>query len=309
MSGADSSIRATIDSSTIEWNGHVDSSSMFGTLQRFALSSCGISLHSNTEYGGLVTFDKEIEKHLSPALTGSPARHIRCLTRDIIRSQVGRRALTESLGILIDSLAAEALFGDPSEYPAGVILDFERSIAAISSTISNGGFPTDIIPLPSSAVKSERRRLVDSSAFGEPGADRLDDAEGQPGDGDRTSGGGVLPPTSARRAQEAITQGTERYRPDYRPLRMPLLALYAGQSPLERLWPRIPAAQQRQARGCAKANARWLQAAGPDDLRAQRPDATIEIWPDASHHLFLEHPQRTADAIQGFVAGLAPAAP
>lgn len=122
-------------------------------------------------------------------------------------------------------------------------------------------------------------------------------------------GGGVLPPTSARRAQEAITQGTERYRPDYRPLRMPLLALYAGQSPLERLWPRIPAAQQRQARGCAKANARWLQAAGLDDLRAQRPDATIEIWPDASHHLFLDHPQRTADAIQRFVAGLAPAAP
>ena len=64
MSGADSSIRTTIDSSTIEWNGHVDSSSMFGTLQRFALSSCGISLHSNTEYGGLVTFDKEGWSHL-----------------------------------------------------------------------------------------------------------------------------------------------------------------------------------------------------------------------------------------------------
>ena len=166
---------------------------MFGTLQRFALSSCGISLHSNTEYGGLVTFDKEIEKHLSPALTGSPARHIRGLTRDIIRSQVGRRALAESLGIPVDSLAAESLFGDPSEYPAGVVLDFERSIAALSSTISNGDFPTDIIPLPSLAVKSERRRFVDNYTLDEAGADRLDDAEGQPGEGDGTSDGGVLP--------------------------------------------------------------------------------------------------------------------
>ena len=138
---------------------------MFGTLQRFALSSCGISLHSNTEYGGLVTFDKEIEKHLSPALTGSPARHIRGLTRDIIRSQVGRRALSESLGIPIDSPAAEALFGDPSEYPAGVILDFERRIAATSATISNFDIPIDFIPLPSSAVKSERRRFVDGSVL------------------------------------------------------------------------------------------------------------------------------------------------
>jgi len=122
-------------------------------------------------------------------------------------------------------------------------------------------------------------------------------------------GGGVGMPTSARRAAQALMEGTERYRPDYRSLRMPLLALYAGQSPLDPLLPRIPAAQQRQARACARAIARWLQAAGPDDLRAQRPDATIEIWPDASHYLFLEHPQRTADAIQGFVAGLTPGAP
>jgi pimeloyl-ACP methyl ester carboxylesterase len=117
-------------------------------------------------------------------------------------------------------------------------------------------------------------------------------------------GGGVGYSTSAKRAAEALMQGTERYRPDYRPLRMPLLALYAGQSNLDRLLPSIPAAQQSQARACGQANVRWLQAAGPDDLRAQRPDATIEIWPDASHHLFLEHAQRTADAIQRFVAGL-----
>ncbi|MGA1303764.1 MAG: alpha/beta fold hydrolase [Cyanobium sp.] len=118
-------------------------------------------------------------------------------------------------------------------------------------------------------------------------------------------GGGVDYPTSAKQAAEALSQGTERYRPDYRPLRMPLLALYAGQSPLDRLLPSIPAEQQSQARACRQANARWLQAAGPDDLRTQRTDATIAIWPDASHHLFLEHPQRTADAIQRFVAGLA----
>lgn len=122
-------------------------------------------------------------------------------------------------------------------------------------------------------------------------------------------GGGVYPPTSAQRASEALALGTERYRPDYRPLRMPLLALYAGQSPLDPLWPRIPEAQKSQARACAQVNARWFQAAGSDDLRAQRPDATIEIWPDASHYLFLEHPQRTADAIAGFVAALKPASP
>lgn len=122
-------------------------------------------------------------------------------------------------------------------------------------------------------------------------------------------GGGVFVPTSAIRANEALSQGTERYRPDYRPLRMPLLALYAGQSPLDRVLPRIPAAQLSRARACRQTNARWLQAAGPDDLRAQRPDATITIWPDASHYLFLEHPQRTADAIQGFVAALKPASP
>jgi D-alanyl-D-alanine dipeptidase len=118
-------------------------------------------------------------------------------------------------------------------------------------------------------------------------------------------GGGVDYSTSTMQATEALSQGTERYRPDYRPLRMPLLALYAGQSPLDRLLPSIPASQQSQARACRQANARWSQAAGPDDLRAQRPDATVAIWPDASHHLFLEHPQRTADAIQRFVAGLA----
>jgi pimeloyl-ACP methyl ester carboxylesterase len=121
-------------------------------------------------------------------------------------------------------------------------------------------------------------------------------------------GGGVLPPTSASRADDALMQGTERYRPDYRPLHMPLLALYAGQSPMDPLLPRIPAAQQSQARACRQANARWFQAAGPDDLRAQRPDATIEIWPDASHYLYLEHPQRTADAIQRFVEDIPPAA-
>ena len=118
-------------------------------------------------------------------------------------------------------------------------------------------------------------------------------------------GGGVDTSTSTKRAAEGLTQGTERYRPDYRPLRMPLLALYAGQSPLDRVRPKIPAAQERQARACAQANARWFQGAGPDDLRAQRPDATIAIWPDASHHLFLEHPQRTATAIQNFVNALA----
>jgi hypothetical protein len=88
---------------------------------------------------------------------------------------------------------------------------------------------------------------------------------------------------------------------------MPLLALYAGQSPVDPLLPLIPVAQQRQAQSCARANARFFRAAGPEGLRAQRPDATIEIWPDASHYLFLEHPQRTADAIKRFVAGLAPA--
>lgn len=117
------------------------------------------------------------------------------------------------------------------------------------------------------------------------------------------------PPTSAQRATEALSEGMERYRPDYRPLRMPLLALYAGQSPLDPLLPSIPVTKHRQARACAQVNARWFQASGPDDLRAQRPDATITIWPDASHYLFLEHPQRTADAIQGFVAALMPASP
>lgn len=119
-------------------------------------------------------------------------------------------------------------------------------------------------------------------------------------------GGGVDSSTSSKRAAEALSQGMERYRPDYRPLRMPLLALYAGQSPLDRLLPSIPAAQQSQARACRQANARWFQAAGPDDLRAQRPDASIEIWPDASHFLFLEHPHRTAKAIQRFLETIPP---
>ncbi len=122
-------------------------------------------------------------------------------------------------------------------------------------------------------------------------------------------GGGVFVPTSAIRANEALLQGTERYRPNYHPLRMPLLALYAGQSPLDRVLPSIPAAQLSRARACGQANARWLQSAGPDDLRSQRPDATITIWPDASHYLFLEHPQRTADAIQGFVSRAEAGAP
>jgi len=118
-------------------------------------------------------------------------------------------------------------------------------------------------------------------------------------------GGGVGMPTSARRAAQALMEGSERYRPDYRPLRMPLLALYAGKGPLDPPFPSIPALLQPQARACTQANARFFRAVGPIDLRTQRPDATITVWPDASHFLFLEHPQRTADAITGFVTRLA----
>jgi hypothetical protein len=61
-------------------------------------------------------------------------------------------------------------------------------------------------------------------------------------------GVGVGYSTSTKRAAEALSEGTERYRPDYRPLRMPLLALCAGQSQRDRLLPSIPSAQQRQGR-------------------------------------------------------------
>jgi hypothetical protein len=76
-------------------------------------------------------------------------------------------------------------------------------------------------------------------------------------------GGGVGYSTSTKRAAEALWEGTERYRPDYRPLRMPLLALDAGQSQLDRLLQSIPSAQQCRARACREANARFFQGVVP----------------------------------------------
>ena len=90
-----------------------------------------------------------------------------------------------------------------------MVLDFERSTAALSSTISNGDFPTDIIPLPSLAVKSERRRFVDNSTLDEAEADRLDDAEGQPGEGDGSSGGGVLPTEAGDKTAHTLIGGED----------------------------------------------------------------------------------------------------
>ena len=60
MSGIESSIRATIDISNIPYGGHVDGSTFFDTLNRFALTSCGMALPSPSEFRGLVTFDKDI---------------------------------------------------------------------------------------------------------------------------------------------------------------------------------------------------------------------------------------------------------
>ena len=43
MSGIESSIRATIDTSNIPYGGHVDGSTFFDTLNRFAMTSCGMA--------------------------------------------------------------------------------------------------------------------------------------------------------------------------------------------------------------------------------------------------------------------------
>lgn len=115
-------------------------------------------------------------------------------------------------------------------------------------------------------------------------------------------GGGIGPTASSERASKDLSEGTARYRPDYRALRMPLLALF-GTMPELNISTLAPA-ERPGASACLQLFLDHKKRIGVEDLRAQRPDATIEIWPDASHYLFLEHPQRTADAIQRFVAAL-----
>lgn len=55
---------------------------------------------------------------------------------------------------------------------------------------------------------------------------------------------------------------------------------------------------------CLALHRALLHRIGQQDLRAQRPDVRIVVWPDAGHELFLEQPQRTAEAIEAFLAPL-----
>lgn len=117
-------------------------------------------------------------------------------------------------------------------------------------------------------------------------------------------GGGLGPPATAEYAMAALSQHTERYRPNYRPLTMPLLALYGSRFEPDPRRPAMSAAQRSAADTCIQGFLASMKRMGVDDLRAQRPDAQIHVWGDASHYLFLEHPQRTAAAIRRFVSAL-----
>ena len=174
MSGIESSIRATINISNIQYGGHVDGSTFFDTLNRFAMTSFGMALPSPSEFRGLVTFDKDIEGQLSPVVTESSAQHIRRLSRDLLKSNADRRALLESLGFSSDSPVALALFGDSSEFSQAVTLDFERRLVAFSASGSLGDIPTDIIPVSPSAVKYERQSLFSSGECDRIAADASD---------------------------------------------------------------------------------------------------------------------------------------
>jgi pimeloyl-ACP methyl ester carboxylesterase len=116
------------------------------------------------------------------------------------------------------------------------------------------------------------------------------------------AGGGIGPTASSERASKDLMEGSARYRPAYRALRMPFLALFGTMPELE--ISTLAPAERPAAKACLQLFLNHKKRIGVEDLRAQRPDATIEIWPDATHFLFLEHPQRTVDAIQRFVTAL-----
>jgi pimeloyl-ACP methyl ester carboxylesterase len=117
-------------------------------------------------------------------------------------------------------------------------------------------------------------------------------------------GGGIGPTAPSERASRELKEGTARYRPDYRALRMPLLALFGTMPELE--ISTLAPAERPGAKACLQLFLNQKKRIGVEDLRAQRPDSRIEVWSDAGHYLFLEHPHRTAKAIQRFVETIQP---
>ena len=165
-SGTESAISKTIQASNIPWGGHVDASALVGSLSRFALTTCGMAIHVPSKTNGLVILDKDIERFLSPILAENGAAHVRGLSRDLLRSSEDRRALSESLGIKMDSPVAAALFGDSSDFPNECILDFERRLARISDREFFCDLAADLIPVPVSYAKLERRGFFSPGGAG-----------------------------------------------------------------------------------------------------------------------------------------------
>jgi pimeloyl-ACP methyl ester carboxylesterase len=66
---------------------------------------------------------------------------------------------------------------------------------------------------------------------------------------------------------------------------------------------RVPAEDQAHAQGCAALLGDLAQASV--DAAAANPVIQTQVWEDAHHYLFQQFPQRTEDAIKGWLAGRA----
>ena len=126
----DMATKNAADTSTIGWVGSVDGPTLFNSMNRASLVSCGLSLHSPYITRGLIELDKDLELLLSPLIVGNNSPHVRGLSKNFVRTPSDRRALAQACGVSQNSSYFVAVFGDSAEHSSASILEFERLLAA-----------------------------------------------------------------------------------------------------------------------------------------------------------------------------------
>lgn len=112
--------------------------------------------------------------------------------------------------------------------------------------------------------------------------------------------GGALAPIEPGPSIEALQAGSNEFTPDYTGISVPVTALYGDDTdpavafPLTAL---APAEVREPLTDCAADVAAAKQSAGADRVRAQVPDAVVEIVPGGPHYFFVQQPDLTARKI------------
>jgi pimeloyl-ACP methyl ester carboxylesterase len=101
-------------------------------------------------------------------------------------------------------------------------------------------------------------------------------------------------------AMGAINSGSERFRPDYRGIGVPVTALFADDADPAATFPTSALADQEvrtSLKECAERFSKAKAAMGMDQVREQLPEAVVEIVQGAPHYIFLQQPQLVAERI------------